>query len=1644
MITDHGITGSSGTTSKLLPDPSKQLSDPSKQLFCNYLDMLGLKNKFPKKLGISDAMLIRNETLENTESTDQTEILPYLLMQKILMFDLRSRASLYKGRVYGSSGLENIEEIHPIDCLIVLLHCCNNFLAQDLLTKLSTCQFAIPFLLPNPYDGSITFLLWAIRSTIRAWKSYDGDGTTISNEHRIVDHPSPIISFYKIGKMHQSKSKIINEVISESKVDFFFHWNCEGGTSDRLFVDGMAELCCYLPAGKKDASTFYSDIIIFSNLRGDARKHVKQTNFLQKISYMSFLLLSESELNDEAIKLIQQLSQSPGGVVLMFSDVRNTQSLHRKHLQILNGMQIIKLQGKNDAQIRNEVRKEIVCKLDVSAKKQFTKLSACDHLARGLGILIDEDDKICSEGKALAENVINVISLGSPDKAKLQMLPLQGPEYWQKWAAHDKECYRQLAKNQTSIDVYNTGMENNKKMVRQSQFDQSQNLAPAMMLFLQGLMNVNGNTRLYFLHWLKMFLDDYSGKVLPKLHNAYQDTRAKLLKVKAENKGLVDDNEIVKHLKEQLRSQNEKLVNASFGLEHFFREMGQIYEARMDPLMKTVPHDLKNEVLAYPQVVAELMVEGYPIELMDGDASHVPITWVLAVLNQLKKLHSKKQTIFVISVLGIQSTGKSTLLNTIFGLHFNVSAGRCTRGAYFQLLPLSHTLRSKIGADHIMIVDTEGLRAPELQYKESQKHDNELATFVIGLADLTIINIYGETPGELTDILQTAVHAFIRMKNVDMHLRCHFVHQNVTAVMADNKSKVGRQNFQDRLDLMTSTAAKVEKCESKYRCFQDVIQFDDDKNVTLFPSLWKGDPPMAPVNPGYSFKALFLKQEIVSTVQHKENDCTFASFQLRVQRLWSAVLQEKFVFSFKNTLEVTAYNELDAKYGQWSWEFQHKSLEWQHQAGNEISSCDASQIDSVVDNCLMKADKEINNIYVKLNAEMVDFFENSERSETLAQWRKNTEIRLQVLCSEHKQDARKHCNMLRCNRESRVKIDTLQQTYQQQLQACIMSLASDAKQYNFTSEEREQLFNDQWKKWINDLSQNRKSLVYASEKQIELEITAALEEYHTAYTHIIHEVLQLKDLKHRGTLTLEIERLHLDSNRWLNNLKKGVKNLGNKINITERSMYANVNDEDIRFAKHQTVDFFAQVEEWTDKVLNRFQDFNKSQISGLLLQLQQSIVKFNNRKHEFSFTPHYQVHMAITVAGYAYKKFVEKVKVLKVENDPLESLKKLKPIFFRTFQTQFSQASNDQTAAYNICNIITKPIERALIEKVRIEIVNDMKHEPTFRKKNFFKVQVMKDLAARKDFESYTTYLKNITSSLKYWSKYYVQQFCSKIEKDNQNTKLYTLAEENLREIIDAITKTIKQLDTKEEIPPVDDLTQHASIEVWLGKFHEQIKTTISSDLQELVTMVGVVSIHNLEFFTEKFIKSLNNEASNILKSFEDINKMLSKVTESAESPHLVLYNSLVGCKEQCPFCSEQCELTDEDHLTGENPRPHYTEIHRPKCLGGYTYITNNQLVLDICTKAIESDATFRNADTNGEFFPYKKYKEKYPNWLISTESPKNAPKYWEWFIATFNSEVVEWNEAKPTSVIEQGWNDITEEDAIDNLSQTYGVNTES
>ena len=210
--------------------------------------------------------------------------------------------------------------------------------------------------------------------------------------------------------------------------------------------------------------------------------------------------------------------------------------------------------------------------------------------------------------------------------------------------------------------------------------------------------------------------------------------------------------------------------------------------------------------------MARLMMNGIPLELMDGETASVPVLWIKAVLGALNEIVGATKRMIVISVVGIQSSGKSTLLNTMFGLQLPVSAGRCTRGAYCQVIPMKKQ-NSDVPYEFILIIDTEGLRSP-LTKESSRIHDNELATFVIGLANVTVINIKGENYAEIQDVLETVVHAMLRIKLVSkvvLNPSCVFIHQNMSAANAEEILRPAQTSLLSFLDKSYKNCRRTRK-----------------------------------------------------------------------------------------------------------------------------------------------------------------------------------------------------------------------------------------------------------------------------------------------------------------------------------------------------------------------------------------------------------------------------------------------------------------------------------------------------------------------------------------------------------------------------------------------------------------------------------------------------------------------------------------------------------------------------------------------------------------------------------------------------------------------------------------------------------------
>lgn len=207
-----------------------------------------------------------------------------------------------------------------------------------------------------------------------------------------------------------------------------------------------------------------------------------------------------------------------------------------------------------------------------------------------------------------------------------------------------------------------------------------------------------------------------------------------------------------------------------------------MYENIVAMKSKASCNDLDEIMDMLAEVMADVLVDGTAIEIMDGDVVNVPVVWLCAIFNKLET--RQPSTFFKVSVLGAQSCGKSTLLNTTFGLNFPVSSGRCTRGAYLQLIKVDESLKKSLNCDYLAVIDSEGLM-PRTKF-DSSDYDNELSTFIIGLSDVSLVIIKGEG-NEMHDVLPLAIHIFLPMNVVGEHQACPFVHQNMGAVDAMSK-----------------------------------------------------------------------------------------------------------------------------------------------------------------------------------------------------------------------------------------------------------------------------------------------------------------------------------------------------------------------------------------------------------------------------------------------------------------------------------------------------------------------------------------------------------------------------------------------------------------------------------------------------------------------------------------------------------------------------------------------------------------------------------------------------------------------------------------------------------------------------------------
>ena len=1608
----------------------------------NLIGCLGLQSHFPGQINIQQVMKISSEnTLQASDDALSTNVLRYL--KRIIMLDSSTRDNFDEilnsticpsdALASESSGSDSdspdacpsmsiLPTVHPLDYFLLVFLCCNRLLRQVVCEKLFACGRAVPISYPTFRDSQdhLEVMLFPLKSIILEWRNNDQ-----GFEQDAASAACHFVSFCRIGEAEghgKSKSQIINGILSEVPHDRFFYYDCPHADPVKRISNGVVEGSWYIPRGKD--SDVFPHPTMFLNLRGNCLKYDNQMVLLSGLSSVVVMMVDTSFLNENSTLCFLTEAVSRCKAVILLIDhnmlpIEETVHICLKafeqrkptkngNLDIMHTFSRSKANHKNATKIRKELRLKIKEKCCNCATERSFK-DSLQNIVPKIDVMTTDEENIL--GKTQADDVFKTVANESVTNLA-QHVPLQG-DLWQEWSQLLKKSNRpntQVGDPMINIQKIQAEM----KQIRDKQYACCLKPSNLIKAFMDALLcgdtgashgkDILEERIQYFIAYLKLHFDALSRKNLPELNQKYQECW------KQSNQEV--ELEVLKQLQRKVKQAERMLEKASFGVEHLFRELGQMYEAVQQ---KPETEKMIKKIKQLPKIMATLVLAGQPLELMDGDAKNVPLSWVQAVLSEITTKIPRKK-IFVICVLGVQSSGKTTLLNTMFGLQFAVSAGRCTRGVYMQLVPVDDN--TSLPYDYVCIVDTEGLRALELQSDDvlSPVHhrDNELATLVIGLGDLTIMNVKGENYTDMQDIIQISVQAFLRMKTVSItdknQHRCMFIHQNVPATSATEKMRQACQKLQENLDKRTRGAAEHEHIKGIEK-FNQMIMFDCHRDVFFFPDLWQGDPPMVHANPGYSARVIDIRQNIFSDITSNFDNNGFMAFDdlsQRLRDLWKGILADDFVFSFRNGIELKAYSGLERKFQQLLIHLEEKVFEWEKATESTIGSFVSDLASDIKDE---KAGLEesltahMNNVKLELLDELKDFFKHYDYRRHVTAWEESKLNSLRLAVEKRTNSAMESLTESITKREGEIFRENENAIHMEEILQKACALAADMKSPECAKEKPKEAFERMWNRWIRG-------------RDVEKAPGKTNGQIHDAIMHCIHQRLssdlhcvrsETRKKPINDTLDYKLENMIEDISEdkipadlfsfertYISRMKTFYKTHHRIV-----AEYAPKAIEQIKETSLKTAYNYLQ----NLPKSSRFKEHLVFTLIGHVLNTLQDQTFVLENKVSVICKPALLAILVVHVCRYAYPILCN----MQRKHDEDRSYQEYKTTLWNVFNNKCNERGDEYIAAqYFLDHVkarVDMHVKMCALFAVKLDILK------LYQTKEQLIRNILFDLSKKEDeFGRYLDYIHNPKHLAALWL---LQTTMQRLNSWSNGRR------EISRKIADLISERVGEIG--ECLVSTKEASKHLEIEKmtmieWRDLFCEHAREAL-----------GAIPAH---YPIEKAQKSFEKSGDktfviNDIKYFEnlivngvhDIERNLKQEYNMADRnvPADIGLNSVViqgiidsrwGCSEVCPFCKEPCINSEEGHKGR-----HKCMQHRPIGIGGFTG-ESEDLVLYTCGYAISNASCLYSLPGSGTEctrVKYKDYPKLHPNWDIPPDpTMSDLSIYWIWFMTAYKEKLSE------------------------------------
>lgn len=984
-------------------------------------------NTTKSKLKSPDTLQRRQRTFTNAICISSTELntsilsdYPQIMLQRIMESDTNFLSpptpevtSPKKKTLFAPPEPDENENPHPMDVFIELfLNSCPIF-RQILLKQVRSVRKALPLILHPDKNHAPIFIYHAYQAFMTHWVE-DKYALTCT----IPTTNLPIVAFIRVGNIHSraSKSELLNKVLNEVD-NCFFSRNCFRSIKKSNIHEGTVEINWFTPNGDRIQEDLYYRPVAFMNLRGDATIYSKQCKFLSKVCNFACIFFSMCDLSEDEFKQLEEIyNNCDKQKCILISLSFDKQIAERYQSTFSHSLDTINY-GNNINTTSDDIRNSLKHSLHSITPESGRSLLYCKQIAVECGMKVDNFDENMLVYQTQAEFVCKAIYriedtindfIDSRNNNIDYYLPLQG-QSWIDFCEIDIQRYKRL-----TLCEYNANEK--RQLGRDSQRNILLNEKPNYLVCLLKTLNSIPQEDVNNLNYIWSSLITQLDTIFFTLRGPHTSRSNTLTPFSHESISIYNnDNETVdlsslgcsalidndaRHNSNNTcqLTQSLPLIKGQdkiVGIEHVMREIAQFYitysasKSEDQEIIKQM-YNIDPETL--PFIAARLLLRGYSLEILDGSVNHIPLTWIHSVLQSVSTIVGQMKRVFVVSMLGVQSSGKSTLFNTMFGVQFPVSSGRCTRGVYMQLVRIDERISGELGYNYVILIDTEGLRGNSLEMTASTKHDNELATFVVGLSDITIANINAEDTTLLQDILQIIALAFIRMRLTYSKPKCIFVHHNVNDLAARNNLQESRKCFIETLNTMTHYAAEHEHQSETFRSFNDVISFDYDKDVVYFPSPFQAHFMIPTVSKEYVKSAKELKFTVLNSCrQNKFNFETFSTWGVKLRNLWESILKESFAFHYLNLVEVKAHHQLEIELCRWNCQFSRNMATWASKAINKIMNVDCEELSNLQNTLKFELWKISNSEHIKEQDRIkTEFFTDLKTNGLFIKWKEET------------------------------------------------------------------------------------------------------------------------------------------------------------------------------------------------------------------------------------------------------------------------------------------------------------------------------------------------------------------------------------------------------------------------------------------------------------------------------------------------------------------------------------------------------------------------------------------------------------------------------------------------------------------------------